>query len=328
MLQQTGAQGCGARCRSRKGRRALEEMNMKDKGVTWKKVKRYRGIYLMLLPVVVYFLVFSYYPLFLGLINSFQKVKLLGGSQFVGLENYQEVAQSAQYQQALVNSLIVGIGTFLLQFVWGLAIALFLNEVKNKVVKSLIQTVTYIPYLLSWAVVGGLWITIFSPNGMINGILELIQGADFQPIVFMSEPAFARAIMIFTGAWKGAGYFAALFLAAIVSLDESLYESAQIDGATRWQQLTRITLPQIVPTMKIVTVLSAMSVLRSFDQIFVMGNASINDKVQNLLVLIYNDGILEFNVGVATAAATLVLVITMVISFTVRRLLRYDQSYD
>ncbi len=328
MLQQTGAQGCGARCRSRKGRRALEEMNMKDKGVTWKKVKRYRGIYLMLLPVVVYFLVFSYYPLFLGLINSFQKVKLLGGSQFVGLENYQEVAQSAQYQQALVNSLIVGIGTFLLQFVWGLAIALFLNEVKNKVVKSLIQTVTYIPYLLSWAVVGGLWITIFSPNGMINGILELIQGADFQPIVFMSEPAFARAIMIFTGAWKGAGYFAALFLAAIVSLDESLYESAQIDGATRWQQLTRITLPQIVPTMKIVTVLSAMSVLRNFDQIFVMGNASINDKVQNLLVLIYNDGILEFNVGVATAAATLVLVITMVISFTVRRLLRYDQSYD
>lgn len=301
---------------------------MKDKGVTWKKVKRYRGIYLMLLPVVAYFLVFSYYPLFLGLVNSFHKVKLLGGSQFVGLENYQEVAQSAQYQQALVNSLIVGIGTFLLQFVWGLAIALFLNEVKNKVIKSLIQTVTYIPYLLSWAVVGGLWITIFSPTGMINGILEMIQGADYQPIVFMSEPAFARAIMIFTGAWKGAGYFAALFLAAIVSLDESLYESAQIDGATRWQQLTRITLPQIVPTMKIVTVLSAMSVLRNFDQIFVMGNASINDKVQNLLVLIYNDGILEFNVGVATAAATLVLVITMVISFTVRKLLRYDQSYD
>lgn len=301
---------------------------MKNKGVTWKKVKRYRGIYLMLLPVALYFLVFSYYPLFLGLVNSFQKVKLLGGSQFVGLENYQEVAGSAQYQQALVNSLIVGIGTFLLQFVWGLAIALFLNEVKNKVVKSLIQTVTYIPYLLSWAVVGGLWITIFSPTGMINGILELIQGSSYEPIVFMSEPAFARGIMIFTGAWKGAGYFAALFLAAIVSLDESLYESAQIDGASRWQQMTRITLPQIVPTMKIVTVLSAMSVLRNFDQIFVMGNASINDKVQNLLVLIYNDGILEFNVGVATAAATLVLVITMVISFTVRKLLRYDQSYD
>lgn len=299
----------------------------KDKNV-WKKVKRYRGIYLMLLPVLVYFLVFSYYPLVLGIINSFQKVKILGGSEFAGMDNYINVATSSTYQQALGNSLIVGIGTFLLQFVLGLVIALLLNEVKNKVARSLIQTVTYIPYLLSWAVVGGLWITIFSPTGMINGILEMFSSGDFQPIVFMSEPIFARGIMIFTGAWKGAGYFAALFLATIVSLDSSIYEAAQIDGAFRLQQIMRITLPQIKPTMKIVTVLSAMGVLRNFDQIFIMGNPSINDKVQNLLVLIYNDGILKFDVGTATAAATLVLLVTMLISFVVRKLIGYDQAYD
>lgn len=299
----------------------------KDKNV-WKKVKRYRGIYLMLLPVLVYFLVFSYYPLVLGIINSFQKVKILGGSEFAGMDNYINVATSSTYQQALGNSLIVGIGTFLLQFVLGLVIALLLNEVKNKVARSLIQTVTYIPYLLSWAVVGGLWITIFSPTGMINGILEMFSSGDFQPIVFMSEPIFARGIMIFTGAWKGAGYFAALFLATIVSLDSSIYEAAQIDGASRLQQIMRIILPQIKPTMKIVTVLSAMGVLRNFDQIFIMGNPSINDKVQNLLVLIYNDGILKFDVGTATAAATLVLLVTMLISFVVRKLIGYDQAYD
>ncbi len=299
----------------------------RDKNV-WKKVKRYRGIYLMLLPVLVYFLVFSYYPLVLGIINSFQKVKILGGSEFAGMDNYVNVATSSTYQQTLGNSLIVGIGTFLLQFVLGLVIALLLNEVKNKVARSLIQTVTYIPYLLSWAVVGGLWITIFSPTGMINGILEMFSSGEYQPIVFMSEPAFARGIMIFTGAWKGAGYFAALFLAAIVSLDASIYEAAQIDGASRLQQIMRITLPQIKPTMKIVTVLSAMGVLRNFDQIFIMGNPSINDKVQNLLVLIYNDGILKFDVGTATAAATLVLLVTMLISFVVRKLIGYDQAYD
>lgn len=299
----------------------------RDKNV-WKKVKRYRGIYLMLLPVLAYFLVFSYYPLALGIINSFQKVKILGGSEFAGMDNYVNVATSSTYQQALGNSLIVGIGTFLLQFVLGLVIALLLNEVKNKVARSLIQTVTYIPYLLSWAVVGGLWITIFSPTGMINGILEMFSSGEYQPIVFMSEPAFARGIMIFTGAWKGAGYFAALFLAAIVSLDASIYEAAQIDGASRLQQIMRITLPQIKPTMKIVTVLSAMGVLRNFDQIFIMGNPSINDKVQNLLVLIYNDGILKFDVGTATAAATLVLLVTMLISFVVRKLIGYDQAYD
>lgn len=299
----------------------------RDKNV-WKKVKRYRGIYLMLLPVLVYFLVFSYYPLVLGIINSFQKVKILGGSEFAGMDNYVNVTTSSTYQQTLGNSLIVGIGTFLLQFVLGLVIALLLNEVKNEVARSLIQTVTYIPYLLSWAVVGGLWITIFSPTGMINGILEMFSSVEYQPIVFMSEPAFARGIMIFTGAWKGAGYFAALFLAAIVSLDASIYEAAQIDGASRLQQIMRITLPQIKPTMKIVTVLSAMGVLRNFDQIFIMGNPSINDKVQNLLVLIYNDGILKFDVGTATAAATLVLLVTMLISFVVRKLIGYDQAYD
>lgn len=301
---------------------------MKKNKNVWKKVKRYKGIYLLLLPVLAYFLVFSYYPLVLGIINSFQKVKILGGSEFAGLDNYIGVAQSSTYQQALGNSLIVGIGTFLLQFVLGLVIALLLNEVKNKMMRSFIQTITYIPYLLSWAVVGGLWITIFSPTGMINGILEAISGGDFQPIVFMAEPAFARGIMIFTGAWKGAGYFAALFLAAIVSLDASLYEAAQIDGASRMQQIIKITLPQVKPTMKIVTVLSAMGVLRNFDQIFIMGNASINDKVQNLLVLIYNDGILKFDVGTATAAATLVLLVTMLISFVVRKLIGYDQAYD
>lgn len=282
----------------------------------------------MMLPVLIYFLVFSYYPLLLGLINSFHKVKLLGGSEFVGFENYAYVVSNSTYQQGLLNSLFVGIGTFLLQFVWGLAIAVFLNEVKNRVVRSFIQTITYIPYLLSWAVVGGLWITIFSPTGMINGILQSILGEGYTSIVFMSEPAYARAIMIFTGAWKGAGYFAALFLAAIVSLDQSLYEAAQIDGASRWQQIMKITIPQIVPTMKIVTVLSAMSVLRNFDQIFIMGNASINEKVQNLLVMIYNDGILKFDVGTATAAATMVLIVTMLISFFVRKLLHYDQAYD
>ena len=301
---------------------------MAAKNKTWKKVKQYRGIYLMLLPVAIYFIVFSYYPLALGIVNSFQKVKLLGGSEFVGFQNYQTVAESGLYRRALGNSLIVGIGIFLLQFVWGLAIALFLREVKNKVSRSVIQTVTYIPNLLSWSVVSGLWITIFSPTGMVNGFLRLFMGEGYQPIAIMSEAAFARPIMIFTGALKGAGYFAALFLAAIVSVDESLYESAQLDGATRWQQITRITIPQIVPTLKIVVVLSSMSVLRNFDQIFVMGNSSINDKVQNLLVLIYNDGILKLDVGTATAAATLVLLVTMLISFTVRKLLRYDQAYD
>lgn len=296
--------------------------------ITWKKIAKHRFIYLMLLPIAVYFIVFSYYPLALGFINSFQDVKMLGGATFCGLQNYKEVISNPQYGQAFINSLIVGIGSFALAFVWGLAIALLLNEVRSKVMKSVIQSVTYIPYLLSWSVVGGLWMMLFAPTGMVNGILELFAGSDFQPIVFMSEPQYARVILIFTNAWKHAGYYAVLFLAAIVGIDPSIYESASIDGASRLRQICQITVPNIVPTMKVVIVLGAMGVLRNFDQVFIMGTASILDKVRNLLYLIYTQGITQFKVGPATAGATLVLVGTLAISAIVRKVIRYDDTYE
>lgn len=296
--------------------------------VTWKKLKKNRFVYLMLLPIAAYFIVFSYYPLGLGLVNSVQDVKILGNATFCGLDNYISVLKNPQYSQAFLNALIVGVGTFALQFVWGLAIALLLNEVRSKVLKSVVQSVTYIPYLLSWSVVGGLWMMLFAPTGMVNGFLQMIGGADFQPIVFMSEPKFARAIMIFTGAWKGAGYYAVLFLAAIVGIDPSIYESASIDGASRLRQIFQITVPNIVPTMKVVTVLGAMGVLRNFDQIFIMGTSSILDKVRNLLYLIYTQGITQFKVGPATAGATLVLIGTLIISAVVRKVIRYDDTYE
>ena len=186
-----------------------------DKGrKLWAKIRRYRFIYLMMIPVLIYFLAFSYYPMFLGIYNSFRKILMLRGSVFCGLANYQEVLSSPVYSQAFVNTLIVGAGTFALQFVWGMALAILLNEIRSKGVRSMFQTVSYIPHLLSWAVVGSVWITLLSPNGLINGILKAINGENFRKIVFMSERDYARGIMIFTGAWKGAGYYAALFLAA------------------------------------------------------------------------------------------------------------------
>ncbi len=141
----------------------------------------------------------------------------------------------------------------------------------------------------------------------------------------MSERDYARGIMIFTGAWKGAGYYAALFLAAIISINPTLYEAASIDGATRMQQIISITIPELTSTIKVVTMLGVMGILRNFDQIFIMANSSILDKVRNLLYLIYNDGIVNIKVGPASAAATLVLLATMVISFTMRKLIKYDQ---
>lgn len=303
------------------------QMNRKqnEHRLLFDRLRRYRFIYLMMIPVLVYFLVFSYYPMALGIFNSFREIKLLGNASFVGWKNYQTILSSPVYSQAFVNTLIVGTGTFLFQSAWGLVLAVGMSELHRKISRSFFQTISYIPNLLSWSVVGSIWITLLSPNGLVNSALEMICGEEFRTIVFMSERSYARAIMIFTGAWKGAGYTAALLMAAIVGIDPTLYEAASIDGASRMQQITRITVPCIVPTIKTVVVLGVMGILRNFDQIYVMSNSSILDKVRNLLYLIYNDGIVQFKIGPASAAACVVLLATMVISFSIRKLIGYDK---
>lgn len=295
---------------------------------TWKQVKKYRFIYVLLIPIVVYYLIFSYYPLFLGIVNSFQESKMIGAPTFVGFDNYIAVLKNPVYGEAFVNSLVMGVGTFLVQFPFGLAIALCLNEMCTKFVKSLVQSVTYIPNLLSWTVVGGIWLSMLSPSGLVNEIMKLLTGGQWTPIIFMAEQRFAQPIMILSAAWKGAGYYAVLFLAAIVGIDGSIYEAASIDGASRLRQLFSITIPNLVPTMKVITVLGSMGILRNFDQIFVMGNSNIYPKVRTLLYLIYQDGIVNFKVGPATAAATLVLIVTMALSFITRTATKYDETYN
>lgn len=291
---------------------------------TLKQIKKYKAIYIMMLPVLLYFIIFSYYPLLLGIIQSLQKNKLIGTPEFIGITNYTEVIKDYQFKQAFENSLIIGIGTQVLAFVLSILLAVGLNEIKNKFSKSTMQTVTYLPNLFSWTVVGGMWIFVLSSNGLINSILSVLKHDSVQ---FLADTNYSQAIMILTGTWKSIGYYAVLFLASIVSIDPSIFEAAQIDGASRVKQIIKIIIPQIIPTMKVIIVLGTMGLLRNFDQVFVMSNPTIMDKVRTLLLYIYTEGITQFKVGKATAAATVVLIATLLISFIVRKLIKYDENY-
>jgi putative aldouronate transport system permease protein len=291
---------------------------------TLRQIKKYKAIYIMMLPVLLYFIVFSYYPLLLGIIQSFQKNKMIGAPEFIGMANYKEVLRDYQFNQAFKNSLIIGIGTQVFAFALSILLAIGLNEIKNKFSKASIQTITYLPNLFSWTVVGGMWIFVLSSNGLVNNILSAV---GHEPIQFLADTKYSQAIMILTGTWKSLGYYAVLFLASIVSIDPSIYEAAQIDGASRVKQIIKIIIPQLVPTMKVVIVLGTMGLLRNFDQVFVMGKPIIMDKVRTLLLYIYTEGITQFKVGKATAGATVVLIATLVISFVVRKLVKYDETY-
>lgn len=288
------------------------------------KLLQYLPIYLMMVPVLVYFVVFSFYPLALGMIQSFQKEKLIGAPDWAGFSNYQQVLGDYLFHQAFINSVFLGIVTLVVQLAAAIIITICINELRHRFSRSFAQTATFLPYLFSWTVVGGIWIYLLSSNGLVNTVLVNL-GLD--RIGFFSDQRYARTLMVVTAAWKNAGYSVVLLMASIVSIDPTLYEAARIDGASRFKQITHIVAPTLVPTIKTLIVLGVTGMLRNFDQVFVMERAAIIDKIRSLLLYIYQQGILNFKVGKATAAATIVLLATLLLSSAVRRLVRYDDSY-
>ncbi|NOU94219.1 ABC transporter permease subunit [Paenibacillus sp. LMG 31456] len=292
-----------------------------------KAVWKYKTLYIMMVPILGYFLLFSYYPLVRGFIISFQNFRLIGNRPFVGFDNYKEVLMDSSFWDALQNTLIIGCSSLVVGFIMPIVLALSLSEIFSTWFKKVTQMVVYLPHLFSWVVVGGMWIMMLSPDtGIVNQLL-LALGAG-KPISFMSSTIYARGIMVFTSVWKEMGFTCILYLAAIVSVNPSLYEAARIDGANRWQLVRFVTLPSLVSTMKVVIMLNVLSILRMFDQIFVMRNGAIAKKIDVIMMYTYQKGILEFKIGLATASGFLVIFATLILTFVTRALIRYDDGGD
>jgi putative aldouronate transport system permease protein len=279
----------------------------------------------MMLPIMAYFLVFSYYPLVRGFIISFQEFRLIGNRPFIGFDNYITVLKDHAFWEMLQNTLLLGGGMLVIGFIMPILLALSLNEILQAWFKKVVQMIVYIPHLFSWVVVGGMWILMLSPDtGIVNGILKLV-GAE-KPIAFMSSAESARWVMVLTSVWKEMGFICILYLATIVAINPALYEAARIDGANRWQQVRYVTLPSLVSTMKVVIMLNVLSILRIFDQIIVMRNGAIAKKVDVIMMYTYQKGILEFKVGLATSAGFLVIFATLLITLVTRAIIRYDEG--
>ncbi len=302
---------------------AQRDQKRRKRRLLYRRVRQYRWIYMMLLPVFLYFVIFSFYPLALGFIQSLQKERLIGTPQFIGLKNYADIFKDFQFRQAFFNSVYIGTFSLLINLAVAVVLAICVNEVRRKAVKSVLQTVTFLPYLFSWTVVGGVWIYVLSATGLTNTVLTQL---GLERIGFFTTAAWGRPVILFTNAWKQAGYFVVLLMASIVTIDPTIYEAARIDGATRMGQIRHIILPQLGPTVKTLLVIGATSVLRNFDQVFILSRPAIKDQIRSLLLYIYEEGILQMRVGKATAAATVVLMTTVVISTVIRRLAKYDRD--
>ncbi|RED51176.1 ABC transporter permease subunit [Cohnella lupini] len=288
-----------------------------------KSIKKHYMLYIMMVPIVGYFLLFAYYPLAKGLQISLQDYKLMGDRPYIGLTNYETVLHDPFFWQSLRNTVFIGIGILLFGFFAPLVVALSLNEVFKSWFKKMAQLVLYIPHLLSWVVVGGMWIFFLSPDsGLVNLLLKEIGIA---PIHFMADEAWGRWVMIGSATWKDMGYNCILFLAGIVSINPSLYEAARMDGASRWQQARYVTIPQLMNTMKVIFLLNTLGIFRIFDQIFVMSNTAIANKVDVLMMYTFSKGILEIRIGQAAAASFFVIVFTLLLTLMTRKLTRFDE---
>ncbi len=275
-------------------------------------MKTHTALYVMMIPILAYFAVFVYYPLYQGVLASFQEFNLLGGRPYVGWDNYEAVWNDARFWQVLRNTLIIGGGILVLGFFPPIIVALALNELRLMLFKKVSQTVVYMPHLFSWVVIGGMWIYLLSPRGgLVNELLALV---DAGPVRFLTNETWARVMMIVLPIWKDMGYAAIIYLASITAISPVLYEAARIDGASRFQQAYQITLPLLAPTMKVVLMLNILGLLRIFDQIYVMRNPVVQRKIDVLMTYVYDMGILKYEVGYASAVSVLVLLGTLVLT--------------
>jgi len=254
--------------------------------------------------LIIYGLVFYYYPLF-GWITAFQNfVPADGyfGSEFVGLDKFKFMFQDETFLQVIRNTIVLGILGLVASTVTAIAFALILNEVRLQLAKKAVQTISYLPHFLSWIVVTGIVRDILASDGIVNEIM-LGLGIVDQAKNFWSDTHWFWAIVTLAQVWKETGWNAIIYLAAITSIDPALYEAAEMDGSGRWGKVRYITLPSLRPTIMILLLINIGNVLNvGFEIPYLLGNDVIRSVSQTIDIWILKWGISQFDFSMGTAA--------------------------
>jgi len=267
-----------------------------------KRMWKARYIYLMILPGFLYFIIFKYIPIY-GIqlaFKEFQVGKGILGSPFVGLDNFRYLFINQEFWYAVRNTLIIGFMQILFFFPFPIIIAILLNEITLIKYKRTLQTIYTFPHFLSWVIVAGIALNMFSMQGAANNLLSLF---GFERYQFLTDKKIFRYILVLSLIWKESGWNAILYIAAITSIDPSLYEAATIDGANRWHKIRYITWPGISVIVVVTLILRVGSMLEvGFDQIFNMYNPTVYEVADIIDTYIYR---ITFqrpaNFGVSTA---------------------------
>lgn len=277
------------------------------------RIRRHWMLYLLIAPILAYFCAFLFYPMAQGVFLSTQKAGLLGPVGFIGWDNYAKVFSTPAVWQAIWNTLIIAAGITLVGTFLPILPAIALLQITPDWLKRGFQTAIYTPYLLSWVIIVGIWLNTLSPVGLVNSVLEGIGLVD-APVNFFADPFWARPLVIGLTVWKDVGFHALIYLAALLSLSPDILEAADIDGANDYKKIRDILLPHLMPMIRVVFLITLLGSLRTFDSAFLMLNGRTADQIRTLAIFTYERGILNFDLGLASAAGVVLLVVSLVIS--------------
>lgn len=264
-----------------------------------------KSLYLMLIPGAVILIIYSYTPIF-GLqiaFKDFDIAKGIWGSPWVGLDNFKYIFFSYPgFGKVVFNTVYIAVLKMIFRYITPIIVALLLNEVMHIKFKRTVQTLIYLPHFISWIVICGLMISILSPtDGAVN---EILKAVGLKPVYFLGNKSTFRPVLIISDVWKEFGYGTIIYMAALTSIDPSLYEAATIDRANRFQKVLYITLPGIAPIAVLVGILGLGSLLSAgFDQIFNLYNPLVYDVADVLDTFTYRMGILNAQYDLSTAVS-------------------------
>ena len=276
------------------------------------KIKKQLPYHLLLIPGVVLVFIFSYIPLY-GLIIAFQKYNPSMGfsSPWVGLENFIYLFNQPNFVRTIWNTFYISFFKLVGSVVVPVTVALLLNEIRHDKIKRSFQTLVYIPNFLSWVIMAGMLMDILGSNGIVN---SLITSLGFNEVNFLGSPSVFPWTMIVTDIWKGFGFGTVVYLAALTSIDPGLYEAAMVDGAKRWKQTIYITIPLLLPTIILMTVLALGNVLNAgFAQIFNLYSPVVYESGDIIDTYVYRLGLQQAQYSVGTAVGLFKSVISFIL---------------
>ncbi len=271
----------------------------------WTRAKRdllrNRAIYLMLLPVLAYYLIFHYGPMYGAVIafQDFNPLRGILGSRWVGLENFTDFFNSVFFFRLLRNTFLINLIDLVFGFPAPIILALLLNEIRWAPFKSLVQTVSYMPHFISVVVVVGMLVDFFARDGLVNSLLRPFLS---DPIAFMQSPDWFRPLFVGSGIWQHVGWASIVYLAAITTIDPSLYDAAMVDGAGRFRQMWHITLPGIMPTIVVLLILRLGAMMTvGYEKILLMYNPLTYETADVISTYVYRRGVLNTDYSFSAA---------------------------